>query len=146
MPPEVTSALAQDAAVVETAATAPAVSPETDPFGVDESQFVSLTPEQRAALDPVLSKWKETAKSTLEKERSSFKPHLDKAKALDQLVRDPRFVKWYQDQQNATRTPDSRGARVPRSASPQMVRKHRRGARRIRRNIGHIDPRVPRTT
>ena len=27
----------------------------SDPFAVDESQFVSLSPEQRAALDPVLS-------------------------------------------------------------------------------------------
>lgn len=94
----------------------PAAPAENDPFAVDEAQFVSLSPEQRAALDPVLSKWKDSAKATLEKERGTYKPHLEKSKALDQLVKDPRFVKWYQDLQAATRTPLQ-----PQGAAPNQV-------------------------
>ena len=68
------------------AETAPA-STETDPFAVDESQFVSLTPEQRAALDPVLSKWKENAKSYAQKEREAegkkYTDHVKRSAALE---------------------------------------------------------------
>lgn len=77
---------------------------ESDPFAVDESQFVSLTPEQRAALDPVLSKWKESAKTYAQRERESegkkYTDHVKKAQALDKLVSDQRFVKWYQETNN----------------------------------------------
>ena len=87
----------------ETATTATEVTP-SDPFAVDESQFVSLTPEQRAALDPVLNKWKETAKSYAQKEREAegkkYTDHVKKAAALEKLVADPRFVKWYQETNN----------------------------------------------
>jgi hypothetical protein len=80
----------------------------SDPFEVDESSFVSLTPEQRAALDPVLSKWKESAKTyaqtTAQKERAEeakkYTDHVKKAAALDKLVTDQRFVKWYQETNN----------------------------------------------
>lgn len=77
---------------------------EADPFAVDESQFVSLTPEQRAALDPVMAKWKESAKSYAQKEREAegkkYTDHVKKAQALEKLVSDPRFVKWYQETNN----------------------------------------------
>lgn len=71
---------------------------EQDPFAVDENSFVSLTPEQRAALDPVMTKWKESAKtkfSEMEKERDGLKVHVPKAQALDKLVSDQRFIEWY---------------------------------------------------
>jgi hypothetical protein len=77
----------------------------SDPFEVDESSFVSLTPEQRAALDPVLTKWKESAKTytqtVAQKERAEeakkYADHVKKAAALDRLITDQRFVKWYQE-------------------------------------------------
>lgn len=76
----------------------------SDPFAVDESQFVSLTPEQRAALDPVMTKWKESAKSYAQKEREAegkkYADHVKKAAALENLIADPRFVKWYQETNN----------------------------------------------
>jgi hypothetical protein len=79
-----------------------------DPFAVDESQFVSLTPEQRAALDPVLNKFRESAKTYAQKERESegkkYSEHVKKAQALDRLVTDQRFVKWYQDTNNPQQT------------------------------------------
>lgn len=76
----------------------------SDPFAVDESQFVSLSPEQRAALDPVLNKFRETAKTYARSEREAegkkYKDHVTKAQALEKLVSDPRFVKWYQETNN----------------------------------------------
>ena len=81
---------------------------ESDPFAVDESQFVSLSPEQRAALDPVLSKFKESAKSYAQKERDSeskkYTDHVKKSQALEKLVADPEFVKWYQGRQAPQQT------------------------------------------
>ncbi len=86
---------------------------DNDPFAVDESQFVSLSPEQRAALDPVLTKFKETAKTYAQREREAegkkYKDHVTKAEALEKLVADPQFVEWYQKRTNpqATATPQS---------------------------------------
>ena len=81
---------------------------ESDPFAVDESQFVSLSPEQRAALDPVLTKFKESAKSYAQKERDSeskkYTDHVKKSQALEKLVADPEFVKWYQGRQAPQQT------------------------------------------
>ena len=98
------------------AETAPA-STETDPFAVDESQFVSLTPEQRAALDPVLSKWKENAKSYAQKEREAegkkYTDHVKRSAALENLVKDPQFVEWYNKRMNpqsSTTTPSYRNS------------------------------------
>jgi len=84
----------------ETASTSTSV----DPFAVDETAFVSLSPEQRAALDPVLSKWKDSAKSYAKSEREAegkkYADHVKKAQALEKLVSEPRFVKWYQETYN----------------------------------------------
>jgi hypothetical protein len=89
-----------------------------DPFAVDESQFVSLTPEQRASLDPVLSKWKETAqariKESIEKEKKQYEPHLQRSQALEKLVKDPRFVKWYHETNNPT---DAKVQTTPRTVA-----------------------------
>jgi len=86
--------------IAETTDTTAQTTTDNDPFAVDESQFVSLTPEQRAALDPVLSKWKESAKSYAQKEREAeskkYTDHIKKAQALENLVKDPQFVEWYQ--------------------------------------------------
>lgn len=83
----------------QTVTTAPDQTAQADPFSLDESKFISLSPEQRAALDPVLTEWKTKAKSELEKSSKTYeekyKPHLEKAQALDDLVKDPRFVQWW---------------------------------------------------
>lgn len=96
--PDVTTAPTETTTPTETQDTS------ADPFAVDESQFVSLTPEQRAALDPVLSKWKETAKTYAKTERESegkkYSEHVKKAQALDRLVSDQKFVKWYNETNN----------------------------------------------
>ena len=109
----------------ETATTSTADA-SADPFAVDESQFVSLTPEQRAALDPVLNKWKETAKSYAQKEREAegkkYTDHVKKAAALEKLVADPRFVKWYQETNNPSNQP-----------LRNRWRRRKNGRRRIRR-------------
>ena len=106
-----------EAAPTDTGAeVAPQATGETDPFAVDESQFVSLTPEQRSALDPVLSKWKESAKTYAQKEREAergkYSDHVKKAQALEKLVADPRFVKWY----NETNSPQN-----PTNVAPKSV-------------------------
>ena len=110
MPPETVAqpeAAPTETSQTETATTSTADA-SADPFAVDESQFVSLTPEQRAALDPVLNKWKETAKSYAQKEREAegkkYTDHVKKAAALEKLVADPRFVKWYQETNNPQQT------------------------------------------
>jgi hypothetical protein len=83
----------------------------TDPFALDESKFVSLAPEQRAALDPVLSEWKEKAKSYAQRERESeakkYTEHVKRAQALEQLTKDPEFVKWYQERVKPKPPPQS---------------------------------------
>jgi hypothetical protein len=86
---------------------------EEDPFALDESQFVSLAPEQRAALDPVLNGWKEKAKtytkSQVESETKKYSEHVKRAQALESLTKDPEFVKWYQERIK------------PKTQSPQAV-------------------------
>ena len=90
-----------EAAPAATASSAPA-----DPFTLDEAKLASLSPEQRAALDPVFEEWKAKAKSELEKTgktyEEKYKPHLEKAQALDELVKDSRFQQWWHGIQQAS--------------------------------------------
>lgn len=72
----------------------------TDPFSMDEATLAALSPEGRTAVEPILQTWKKSAMETLTKERTSSGELSEKAKALDTLVKDPKFVKWYQDQMN----------------------------------------------
>jgi len=85
------------------AAPAPA---STDPFSVDEAKFASLSPEQRAQIAPVFEEWKSRAKAEIEKTgktyEEKYRPQSEKAQALEELVRDPRFQQWWRTvQQNA---------------------------------------------
>lgn len=111
-------------------AVAPVVEPVVqDPFNLDETKFASLTPEQRAALDPVLDEWKGRAKGEIEKTgktyEEKYKPLEEKAQALDSLVKDPRFVQWWHNiQQAASQSIPGSGLAVNQSkpqdfASPQ---------------------------
>lgn len=79
--------------------------PDTDPFALDEASLVSLSPEQRASLDPILEGWKTRAKSEIDKASKSaeekYKPVNEKATALDQLVQWGPFQAWWNQQQQA---------------------------------------------
>lgn len=98
MPQETIEQTVPAQAPAQEQAPAPAPAPvDNDPFAVDEAQFASLSPEQRAALDPVMSKWRDTARQALEKEKKTYEPHMKRSQALEGLVKDPRFVKWYQE-------------------------------------------------
>jgi hypothetical protein len=106
---------------VETPATTAPVT--TDPFSLDEARLASLSPEQRAALDPVFDEWKTKAKAELEKSTKTYeekyKPHVEKAQALDQLVKDPRFVTWWNGIQQAATQQNPQGGQAIAQSKPQ---------------------------
>lgn len=82
---------------------APVAADPNDPFSVDEARLSTFAPEQRAVLDD----WKKRATEHIQKNgktyEEKYKPHLDKAQALDELVKDPRFQSWWKNvQQGAT--------------------------------------------
>lgn len=87
-----------------------------DEFALDETKFMSLSPEQRAALDPVLNEWKTKATSRIQETEKTWKekysPAQEKANALDELVKDPRFQGfWSNLQQGVSQAvPGSNGA------------------------------------
>ena len=74
-----------------------------DPFAIDEARFVSLSPEQRAALDPVLDDIRGKAKAEIEKTRASveqdYKPYKEKAESLDKLTNWAPFRQFWQQTQ-----------------------------------------------
>lgn len=80
----------------------PAAAP-ADPFALDEARFASLSPEQRASLDPVLSEWKTRATDEISKREKAltekYKPDVEKATALTQLVQRPEFQQWWNGMQ-----------------------------------------------
>ncbi len=81
----------------------PPVAP-ADPFALEESSLASLSPEQRASLDPILDTWKKRATEEITKRESSvsekYKPYQEKAAALEKLTQYQPFVQWWQTQQN----------------------------------------------
>lgn len=100
---------------------APAPSAPSDPFALDEVKLSSLSPEQRAALDPIFDEWKGKAKAEIERTTKTYtekyRPYEEKANALDQLVKDPRFIQWWQNVQQATGAPEK--AEMRDFASPE---------------------------
>lgn len=76
---------------------------QADPFSFDEEKFASLSPEQRASLDPVLSEWKTRASEEISKREKAmsekYKPDVEKSTALMQLVGRPEFQQWWQGMQ-----------------------------------------------
>jgi hypothetical protein len=105
-------------APVEPVAAAP-----SDPFTVDETRLASLSPEQRAALDPVFEEWKTRAKAEMEKSgktyEEKYKPHMEKAQALDQLVKDPRFQTWWTNVTQVATNQNPQGAGAIQGSKPQ---------------------------
>ena len=96
-----------DVAVVEPVV-APVVPAEpvapADPFVLDEARLASLSPEQRAALDPVFEDWRKRANDEITKRESAsaekYKPFQEKASALEKLTQYQPFVQWWNAQQN----------------------------------------------
>lgn len=115
-----------DASVAEpVAAEAPAANQAVapaDPFSLDEARLASLSPEQRAALDPVFDEWKGKAKAEIEKTgktyEEKYKPHLEKAQILEDLVKDTRFQGWWRSIQQQAAAQNPGAAAVAQNAKP----------------------------
>lgn len=94
-----------------------------DPFALDEAKFASLSPEQRAALDPVFDEWKTKAKAEIEKSgktyEEKYRPHQEKAQALEELVRNPQFQQWWRNIQQGAVQQNPGGAAAAQQAQPQ---------------------------
>lgn len=101
---------------------APVQSP-SDPFSLDEARLASLSPEQRAALDPVFDEWKGKAKAEIEKSgktyEEKYKPHVEKSEALERLVKEPRFQQWWNSVQQGAAQVNPAGASAAQQARPQ---------------------------
>lgn len=81
------------------AAPVPAAASSSDPFAVDEARIATFSPEQRGVLD----EWKKRASEEIQKSSKTYeekyKPHAEKATALDNLIKVPAFQKWWTDYQ-----------------------------------------------
>lgn len=89
--------------VVDPVASDPVVQAPADPFSLDEARLASLSPEQRASLDPIFEDWRKKANDEITKRESAvsekYKPIQDKASALEKLTQWQPFVQWWQTQQ-----------------------------------------------
>lgn len=113
-----------DTPVVEPVAPVEVATPSaSDPFALDEARLASLSPEQRASLDPVFEEWKTKAKAEIEKTSKTYeekyKPHQEKAQALDELVKDPRFQQWWKSVQQTAVSQNPEGSTAVAASKPQ---------------------------
>lgn len=101
----------------------PESSPSNDLFSLDDSRLASLSPEQRATLGPVIEEWKSKAKEEVQKTgktyEDKYKPHAEKAQALDQLVQDPRFQTWWRNVQTGVTQQNPQAAGAIQGSQPQ---------------------------
>ena len=117
---EVTPDVEPVAAPVDTAPVA------ADPFALDEAKLISLSPEQRASIEPIISEWKSKATKEIETARKTvedkYKPLEEKATALDNLVKYPQFQQWWAGmQQAATQNMNQQQQRQAAQVQPQDV-------------------------
>lgn len=88
--------------VEQAPAAPPAPAPENQPpeekfLDLDDSSLAAVSPEIRQSF---LNQAETKARERINKEREAAAPHKAKAEALEKLVADPRFQKWYYEQQN----------------------------------------------
>lgn len=98
--------MSDELAVEEQPITDQAVTQEpvvSDPFALDENQMAALSPEQRAAVEPIIDGWKKRANEQIKTAKKGaeeqYKPQVEKAGAFDRLTSDTRFQSWYQGMQ-----------------------------------------------
>lgn len=94
---------------------APAAPPEEKFIEVDEAVLATLPPEVRQSIvDPLLTKAQAQVRDRITKEREESKPFRQKADALEKLIQNPAFQKWYYEQQNpAPKAPPAPGEVKP---------------------------------
>lgn len=96
-----------------------------DPFALDETALISLSPEQRAGLDPIIDSWKKRANEEIGKRESSvsekYKPLEEKASALDKLTSYGPFQQWWNEQQKAGQQANPQAAGAIANTKPQDV-------------------------
>lgn len=101
-------------------ATTPEPVQQPDVFALDENALVSLSPEQRASLEPVIDSWKKKAIDEIgrrEKEAGTkYKPLEEKASALDKLTNYQPFIQWWAEHQKSGQ---SKNAQTP-PPNPQL--------------------------
>lgn len=105
--------------------TAPAQGGASDPFSVDDAKLASFSPEQRATLTPVFDEWKARAKSEIEKTgktyEEKYRPTEEKARALEALVKDQRFVQWWHGLQQAAAQSNPQNQGMIQQTQPQDI-------------------------
>lgn len=96
-----------------------------DPFSLDETAFVSLSPEQRASIEPVLDTWKKKANEEIQRRESSvsekYKPYEEKATALDKLVNYAPFQNWWNEQQKSAANQNPQAGAAINQTKPQDI-------------------------
>lgn len=98
---------------------------EVDPFALDETALISLSPEQRAGLDPIIDNWKKRANEEIGKRESSvsekYRPLEEKASALDKLTAYAPFQNWWNEQQKQGQQNNPQAAGAIAQTKPQDV-------------------------
>ena len=96
-----------------------------DPFALDETALISLSPEQRAGLEPILDTWKKKASEEITKRESSvsekYKPLEEKASALDKLTQYGPFQQWWNEQQKNAQNANPQASAAINQTKPQDV-------------------------
>lgn len=92
--------VAEPAAPVPEPQPAPSAPPApSDPFSLDEARLSQIPAEHRGIFD----EWKKKAQDEIQKSSKTYedkyKPHVEKAAALEQLVKHPKFQEWWRSQQ-----------------------------------------------
>ena len=121
------------AAPAPEAPAAPAPEPSDD-FKVDEAQLAALPPEIRqSVVDPLIDKFKGYTVERLKKEQDKvskkYETEVQKARALERLVDNPAFQRWYLEQQKGpSAAPAPAGAPKPAVSNEEWAAAYEKAA------------------